>query len=140
MNILIDTNVALDILLNRQPGYINAALIFSMTKQKTIESYISASAITDIFYIARKELGKKPTKEALKTLLNVFRPAAVTDSHIFQALDMDWDDFEDSVQYTVGKSLAVDYIVTRNVQDFSFGLIPAVTPEHFIQAVAEIEK
>jgi hypothetical protein len=48
-----------------------------------------------------------------------------------------WDDFEDSVQFTVGEGLSVDYIVTRNTQDFSPGSIPAVTPEQFIQIIAE---
>ena len=135
MKILLDTNVALDILLNRNPGYTNAAVIFSMTRQKTIESYISASAITDIYYIAQKDFGKKPTKEMLKKMLQVFKPAAVTDSHIFQALDLDWDDFEDSVQFVVGEGLTVDYIITRNTQDFSSSSIATVTPEQFLQAI-----
>ena len=74
MKVLIDTNIALDILLNR-PDYSDAALIFSFARQSIIECYISASAITDIFYISRKDLGKKPAKEALKTLLQVFKPA-----------------------------------------------------------------
>ena len=56
------------------------------------------------------------------------------------ALDLDWDDFEDSVQFVVGEGLTVDYIITRNTQDFSSGSIPAVTPEQFIQAIADIEK
>ena len=134
--ILIDTNVALDILLNRHPSYTNAAVIFYMTRQKTIESYISASAITDIFYLAQKDLGKKSTKELLKDMLQVFKPAAVTDSHIYQALDLDWDDFEDSVQYIVSESFLADYIVTRNIKDYIAGSIPAVTPEQFLQIIA----
>ena len=137
MKVLIDTNVALDILLNRHPGFTNAAVIFSMTRQKIIESYISASAITDIFYLAEKDLGKKPTKEALKEMLQVFKPATVTDSHIFQALELDWDDFEDSVQFVVGAGLTVDYIITRNTQDFTSGSIIAVTPEQFLETIAQ---
>jgi predicted nucleic acid-binding protein len=135
MKLLIDTNVALDILLNRQPEYTNAALIYSLTKQNVFSSYISASTITDIFFIAKKDLGKKPTKEALKTLLQVFKPATVTDSNIFQALNLDWDDFEDSVQFTVGESFSVDYIVTRNTHDFASSSIPAINPEQFIQSL-----
>ena len=48
---------------------------------------------------------------------------------------MDWDDFEDSVQYTVGESFSADYIVTRNAKDYSSGSIPAVTPEDFLQTI-----
>ena len=55
------------------------------------------------------------------------------------ALDLDWTDFEDSVQFIIGEGLEVDYIVTRNVQDFTTSSIPAVTPDEFLQIVADIE-
>ena len=133
MKVLVDTNVVLDILLHRQPWYTDAVLIFGMTQRNLIKSYITASAITDIFYIAQKQLGKKATQEAMKWLLGVFQPATVTDNNIYQALDLEWDDFEDSVQYVVGDGLYVDCIITRNIKDFAFGSINAITPEQFIQ-------
>ena len=145
MKVLIDTNIALDILLNRIDFYSDSVGVFVMAEKKLITGYISASAITDIFYIAQRKLGKKATKEAIKKVLNVFYPAAVTDNHIYQALDLEWDDFEDSVQYVVGEGLVVDYIVTRNTQDFvadlrSDGSIPSVTPEQFIEIITDIEE
>ncbi|MCL2832455.1 MAG: PIN domain-containing protein [Treponema sp.] len=135
MKILINTNVALDILLQR-PDYTNAALIFSFTQRNVIESYNSASAITDIFYISQKDIGKKAAKESLKKLLQIFKPATVSSYHIYQALDLDWDDFEDSVQYVVGESFPVDYIITRNLNDYTSSSIPVVTPEQFIKVIA----
>jgi len=139
VKVLIDTNVALDILMHRA-DYDNSVTVFAMAEKALITGFISASAITDVFYVAKSKLGKKPTKEAIKELLQIFKPAAVTDTNIFQALDMDWNDFEDSVQYTVGEGLSVDYIITRNTQDFSSSNIPAVTPEQFLHIVAEIEQ
>ena len=138
MKVLIDTNVALDILLKRQ-DHANAFIIFKLAEEKIISGYISASAITDIFFLSKNDLGKKPAKEALKGLLQVFEPATVTNEHIFQALNLDWNDFEDSVQYVVGESLSVDYIVTRNVQDFSSSAIAVLTPERFIQTIADVD-
>jgi len=138
MKILIDTNVALDILLRRQ-DYANAALVFSLTQHGIISSYISASAITDIFYLSQKDLGKKAAREHLKSMLRVFKPATVTADHIHQALDFEWDDFEDSVQYVVGESFSADYIVTGNVMDFTTGEIPAITPERFLKTISVIE-
>ena len=134
MNVLIDTNVALDILLKR-PDYANAFAVFKLTEANIIFGLISASVITDIFFLSKNDLGKKPAKEALKKPLQVFKPATVTDNHIFQALDLDWNDFEDSVQYVVGESLEADYIVTRNTHDYASGSIPAVTPEDFIKTI-----
>ena len=106
-----------------------------MAEKKYITGYISASAITDIFFLAKGTLGKKPTKKAMKDMLQVFKPASVTDSHIYQALDLEWDDFEDSVQYIVGESFSADYIVTRNTRDYSSGSIPAVSPEDFLKFI-----
>ena len=138
MTILLDTNVVLDILLNRKPWYTNAALIFGMAQQNLIKCYVSASTITDLFYITEKENGKNNAREAIKRLLKVFYPATVTDKNIYQALDLNWDDFEDSVQFIVGSDLSVDYIVTRNTKDFTSSSIDVVTPEQFIQTITDI--
>ena len=138
MKVLIDTNVALDYMLHRQ-GYSNAMAIYLLAEQNFITGYISASAITDIFYIASKELGKKITRENIKQhLVPVLKPATVTDDHIYQALNLDWDDFEDSVQYIVGESFSADFIITHNTQDFTSSSIPAVTPEQFLQAISTV--
>jgi predicted nucleic acid-binding protein len=135
MKVLIDTNVVLDVLINNSAFFANSKKIFDFAEQKQITGFISASAITDIFYIAQRKLGKKVIKEAIKKVLQIFFPATVTDNHIYQALDLEWDDFEDSVQYVVGEGLATDYIVTRNTKDFTFGSIPPVTPEQFIKII-----
>jgi len=136
MKILIDTNVALDIILNRR-DFDESFAVFDFAGKSVFTGYISASTITDIFYIAERTLGKKSAKEALKELLQVFYPATVTDNNIYEALELDWSDFEDSVQYVVGKSFNVDYIITRNTQDYVSSSIPTVTPEQFIQAITE---
>ena len=139
MKALIDTNIILDILLKRQPYYEKAAVIFGLAKRSFFNAFVSASAITDIFYISKKDLGKNNANKALKNILQVFHPADVTGENIFQALEIEWDDFEDSVQYIVGESLSVDFIITRNTQDFASGSISAVTPEQFIQTVTDTE-
>ena len=137
MTVLIDSNVALDVLLNNAGLVAGPRALVDLADEKRFTGYISASAVTDIFYISQKKLGKKAAKEAIKQLLHIYHPATVTDEDIYKALDLTWDDFEDSVQFTVGEGLFVDYIITRNTQDFSSGHIPAVTPEQFIQIVAE---
>jgi len=84
-------------------------------------------------------LGKKAARDHLKSMLRVFKPADVTASHIHQALDFEWDDFEDSVQYVVGESFSANYIVTGNVMDFATGAILAITPERFLKTISIIE-
>ena len=140
MKVLIDSNIVLDILLNNTAFYTSSMAVFVHVEQKCLIGYISASAVTDIYYISRKRLGKEDSRKAIKKMLIVFQPATVTGDDIFKALDLEWGDFEDSVQYTVGEGLSVDYIVTRNTKDFSAGSIPAVTPEQFIQIIIDSDK
>jgi predicted nucleic acid-binding protein len=140
MTVLIDTNIVLDVLLNNASFIDNARIILKLAEQKQFIGYISASAITDIFYISQKKLGKKAAQEAIKHLLYIFYPATVTDSNIYHALELNWNDFEDSVQFAVGEALSADYIITRNSQDFTSGSISAVTPGQFIKAITSITK
>jgi len=138
MKVLVDSNVVLNKLLKQPAFFAGSNAIFTLAEIGQITGYISASAVTDIYYIARKTLGKTAAYEAIKKMLLVFYPATVTDNNIYQALDLEWDDFEDSVQYIVGEDLAVDYIITRNIKDFVSGSIPAVTPEQFIGSITDI--
>jgi predicted nucleic acid-binding protein len=139
MTAFLDANVVLDILLERQPWYTEAALIFSLSEKNLVSSFVSASSITDIFYLAQKEHGKQTARNSIKRLLQVFNPATVTGTNIRQALELEWNDFEDSLQFIVGESLAADFIVTRNVKDFTSSVIPVVTPAQFIEYIATIE-
>ena len=99
MNVLIDTNVILDILLRREPYYENAARINVLSEKGYIRNYISASAATDIYYVAEKELKSRDlVLELLTNLLRTTHIASVTEDSIHEAINLRWDDFEDSVQ------------------------------------------
>ena len=137
MNVLIDSNVVLDILLKNVGLFTSSMAVFAYAEQKLLTGYVPASAITDIYYISKKRHGKEIALKSIKNILQVFRPATVTDQHIYKAIDLNWEDFEDSVQFIVGESLAVDYIVTRNIQDFSASSIPVVTPEQLIEITTD---
>ena len=133
MNVLIDTNVVLDFLLRRDPHFQDAARIIVLSEKEIISGFISASAVTDIYYIAKKETKSKDAALALiRNLLQTIRIASVTESSILEALDLNWDDFEDSVQYVVGKEIAAKYIVTRNPDDFAGNKIKILSPKEFI--------
>ncbi|GHU67766.1 twitching motility protein PilT [Spirochaetia bacterium] len=139
MNILIDTNVALDALLERQPFYAAAAKVLGLSTLG-VRIFVSASAITDIYYISRRQTGSKKTAmELLKNLLLYVDAATVSDAEIRRAIALDWGDFEDAVQYAAGERLAVDFIVTRNPADFFSSPIEAVTPDQFIRRVTGLE-
>lgn len=135
MKVLIDTNIVLDVLLKRTPYYEKSAGVLILSENKKIDAYISASAVTDIYYITRKTLkDKRLAIDLLRRLVSVVKVAAVTEDNVLKALELEWDDFEDSIHYSVGKDLLVEYLITRNTLDFKRGSIIAVTPEEFLKA------
>jgi len=138
MTVLIDTNIVLDFLLQREPYYHDAARISLLSEKGYISGYISASAVTDIFYIARKETKSKNTaRELVGKLLKTIHVASITENSIFEALELNWDDFEDSVQYVAGKNISANYIITRNPKDFSNSKVSVLSPHDFLQIFLE---
>jgi predicted nucleic acid-binding protein len=135
MKVLIDTNIALDVLLNRKEFYEDSSKILVLSENRVIDGYISASAITDIYYVSYKVYKNKETVfELLNKLLQVVNVASVTDDNIHNALNLKWDDFEDSLQYVIADSIIVDYIVTRNADDFKVN-DKVITPKRLIQVI-----
>ena len=132
MKILLDSNVALDVLLKNEPFYDSASDVIGLS-QGGVGLFVSASAITDIYYIVSKAMkSKKIAMSLLKNLLENINVAAVTDNEIRMAVNLDWNDFEDAVQYAAGDSIDVDYIVTRNKADFTSSTLPIVSPDELL--------
>ena len=135
MKILVDANIALDVLLKRHPFYITGTQILGLSKGG-IDLFISATTITDIYYIVQKILkDQNATMCLLKNLLESVQIASVNDSEIRRAIVLGWDDFEDAVQYATGENIAVDYLVTRNTTDYNSVAFPVVTPDELLNII-----
>lgn len=133
MKILIDTNVILDVLLKREPFYRDGAKVLNLSMRNDINLFVSASAITDIYYIANQMLrNKMEIKNLLSKLLQVVSVASVTEAMIKNALELPWKDFEDSVQYSVALLQEMEGIVTRNPEDYKEAVISIWTPEELL--------
>ena len=138
MNVLIDTNVIVDVLLRREPLFEDSELVLLASDYNYINGYVSASAITDIFYVISKFFGdKSKARDLIKnSLIGTISIATVDSDTITEALDASWDDFEDCVQYVTGERISADYIVTRNTKDFTRGTIKAITPKELLNIIA----
>jgi len=140
MKILIDSNVALDLFLERGAFYDPALRVFSLSKGD-FGLFVSASTITDIYYIVRNlKKSKEIALASVKNLLAMVDVAAVTGNEIRQAISLDWGDFEDAVQYAAGETIAVDYIVTRNKSDFASTIMPVVSPDELLALLIPSDK
>ena len=136
MRVLIDTNVILDVLLKRSPFYEAAIEVLKLSVREDIQEFVSASAITDIYYIAYKNMRDKAVvRELLKKLLLIVSVAGVSEEEIQRALELGWKDFEDSVQYSVALLNEMNGLITRNVKDYSSSEIQVWEPNQFLELV-----
>lgn len=134
MRLMIDTNIILDVLLEREPFFTQSKQILTMCENKQILGFISASTATDIFYLVRKAL--QSTDEAYRALghiLDIVKVLTVTNEDVNAAFLVKAKDFEDCLLATCAKSNKCDGIVTRNKKDFmSFG-IELFSPKEILQ-------
>lgn len=120
MKLLIDTNVILDIIFNRK-GCEAAINLFKRAEQDRSSIYITASVVTDLFYIIRKEThNTEKTYEILKNVFKLTKIISVTEQDIMEAFEKGWKDFEDCVQVTIAQNNKMDYIITNNKKDWLF--------------------
>lgn len=137
MKLLIDTNIILDMVLKRENYNISMEL-FRKIRAFEIEAYITASSVTDLFYIIRKET--HDTNQTYTIMENIFKLTAVlsvTENDIRDALQERWKDFEDCVQYITSKNNKLDYIITANQKDYINSMLPVFTPEEFIKMIVQ---
>lgn len=133
MRILIDTNVVLDVFLDREPFVENAALIWKAHEEKRLTGYVSAITPINVFYIARKLQGRTMALRAVRTLLAAFSVVAVNQSVLESSLALDFQDFEDAVQHASAAAHGLDAIVTRNAEDFIKAQLRVFSPADFIK-------
>ena len=133
MNVLLDTNVVLDVVLDRQPFAKAAELVLDTAKHRQIQFYLSATTVTDLFYIASKAKGKVFSLALIKDLLEFVEIASVDKAVILGALHSGLPDFEDAVQAGAAKQAAVSVIVTRNEADFAGAEIEVCHPDEFLR-------
>jgi predicted nucleic acid-binding protein len=127
--ILFDTNVVLDVLLDRKPWAETSAAVCTLAETGRCEGMLAAHAVTTIHYLLRKETGNAGAKRVISPLLRVFRVASVDGTVLDEALHLPLSDFEDAVTAAAARLANCDYIVTRNPKGFRGSLVRPFTPE-----------
>ncbi len=135
MKILIDTNIILDLALIRKPFYEEADLIFYLIEQGKFQGFVSATTLTDLYYILRKQKGKDWTFQFLQRLTNLCKINPITEEVIIKALHNSYKDFEDDIQYYSAIVNKIDAIVTRNIKDFPNLNLLILTPCQLITMI-----
>ena len=135
MRVLIDTNIILDVLCKRPAFYEDSAKIFKLCEVKKISGVISALSIPNIMYILRKELDADKTREILDSLMLIFSVADLKADDLKKAADMRFKDYEDAIQSACATRIKANYIVTRNIKDFSESKVTAIKPAELLDRI-----
>ena len=131
--LLVDTNIIIDLLAKREEFYESAAQLFSLADREKVELYVCSLSFANSHYILSRELNESKVREILRKLKVLVKVISM-DSKIFDlALNSDFKDFEDAIQYYAAIESDIDIIITRNLKDFKKSELPVMTGHQFIQ-------
>ncbi len=139
MKVLFDTNVILDVLLDREPFVRDSLYLLSQVEQSEITGFVCATTITTIHYLAAKSLGANQALRHINSLLSLFVIAPVNRVVLENALQSKFNDFEDAVLHEAAQHAGAKYIVTRNRIDFKKSKLVVFEPRELINALETLK-
>jgi len=133
IKVLVDTNVILDIGLKREPHFHESAGFFKAIDGENVRGYVTASTITDIYYISKKEKGHATAIAFIQNLIQLLDVVGVDKEIVMAALNAEGSDFEDAIQISSAEANDIGTIVTHNTKDFLFSSLKILTPGAFLK-------
>lgn len=134
MKVVLDTNVVLDLLLDRAPHADAAALVFAQIEAGLLTACVCATTVTTIHYVAEKTVGDATARQHLAQLLRLVEVAPVTRPVLERALTSPMADFEDAVLAHAAALSGAEAVITRNGRDFQGGPLRVYSPNQWLAA------
>jgi predicted nucleic acid-binding protein len=130
--VLFDSDVLLDVLLERQPHVAGSAAALEVVAQGKDEGLVAGHAVANMSYVLRRQAGDSRSRHLLTGVLAKLTVAPVTDRAIRTALGSSFNDFEDGLSHAVALEAGLDAIVTRNTSDFAAAAVAVLTPVAYV--------
>ena len=138
MRVLLDTNIILDFFLEREPFFLDASELFEAIANRQIEGFITASSVTDIFYICRRQTQNlEQSRQILTTTLALLSICPVDREILETALKSSLADFEDAVQIACAEAQNLEAIITRNPRDFQTVNVPVMSATQMMEQLKD---
>lgn len=131
--VFVDTDVVLDLLAKRAPFYEYAARLFSSADLQEINIAVSSLCFSNLNYILSKQKSTAEARKILSRLKVLVKVLTVDDKIIELALNSDFNDFEDAIQYYCAIENGYKIIVTRNLNDYKKSNIPVMSEEDYVK-------
>ena len=132
MRVLLDTNVLMDVLLERELFVNESAQVFDQVVRGAVTGLICATTVTTIFYLTSREVGGEEAMRHIQKLMNLYEIAPVTRSVLDAAMTSNSPDFEDAVLAEAAHQAGAQAIITRNLKDFAHSPVRAYTPRQWL--------
>jgi predicted nucleic acid-binding protein len=135
VNVLIDTNVVLDVLLDRQPYVGTSAGVLAAVEAGLISGMLGATTVTTVYYLAQRSIGVRLARRHLRSLLSMCDVAPVDHAVLREALDLGFPDYEDAVLHEAARRARASGIVTRDRTGFGRAELPVWSPDELLAVI-----
>lgn len=137
MKVLIDTNIMIDALTNRDGRSGFSATVIDLCAKQVIDGYVALHSISNMYYILRKQYSDAERRTIMKRYNEILKVAEVGNDVVDTAINNTAiSDYEDALQYACAETVGADYIVTRNIKDYGKAEIRAISPEELLKLLA----
>ena len=131
-NLLIDTNIIIDLLAKRKDFYQEAQELFTLADENEVNLYISSLSFANTHYLLSKELNADEARKVLIKFKLLVKILPLDDRILELALSSDFKDFEDGIQYYTALENKLGIIITRNKKDFKTAKLPVLTAKEYL--------
>lgn len=137
ISVFLDTNVMVDFLVHREGFYENAAIIVSLAKYRKIRLFAAAMSFATASYLMERHYGNDiaAIKLVISNFIRFCHITVVDKNSVEYSLSSPFNDFEDGMQCQCALAVNANYIVTRNVKDFTNSPIRAIKPSDFLKEI-----
>ncbi len=126
--ILIDTDVLIDVALDRRPHSESASELFDRLEQGMGTAWVAWHSLSNLYYIVTPAIGGVGARDFIVELTRFVEVASTATDDIRYAAGLPMSDFEDAMQVAAARACGARCIVTRNVRDYARSPIPPVNP------------
>jgi predicted nucleic acid-binding protein len=135
LKVFVDTDIILDLLAKRDPHYQYSAKLFSLADEDEIKVCVSSLSFSNLNYILSKQFTTVQARKKLLTFKTLVNVLSVSEKSVDLALNSDFNDFEDALQYFTALEFKISTLITRNLKDYKKADISVLTAEQFIKSM-----
>ena len=137
MIILIDTDVLINVALDRRPRAATAGALLDALEQRRATAFVAWPSVANFYYLVTPSRGRADAKQFVLDLIEFADVAPTNTECLRRAATMEMKDFEDAVQVAAALACGADMIATRNTKGYSRSPVKAATPATVLPLLSE---